>query len=107
MKTSTIVILAIAGVGIVYFATRPKTTTLPLGTGSSSSNSLLGQLGAIAGGFIVGAGGTISRPVATGAGGGGGGDSEVSIVKGLDSTNIDAYDAQGDVYGIAGIDYPI
>jgi hypothetical protein len=108
VKTSTILILAAAGVGVVYFVTRPK-TSLPFGSSAatSSTNSLFGQLGALAGGFIVGSGGGgFSRPVSSGAGGGsGGGDNEVAIVRGLDSANIDAYDAQGDVYGIAGLDY--
>ena len=109
MKTSTVLVIALAGVAIVYVVTRPKTSTLPLSTGTTSTNSLLGQLGALAGGLIVGAGGTVSRPTATAAGSNGGGGLSESELKSLDSTNIDAYDAQGTtttpVYGIAGLDY--
>lgn len=117
MKTSTALILAGAGVLVVYVLTR-KTTTVPLTTAGASS-SVWGSLGQLLGGAILGAGGSIRSASSPGAvtnsssysspGIGSNGDSEVAIVRSLDAGGISAYDAQGTsdapVYGIAGIDY--
>jgi len=115
VKTSTALILAAAGVVVVYFVTRPKTPALSTALGSKPSSGF-GALGQILGGFVLGAGGSVTKTsspnvVTTSSGGSSGysGDTEVQIVKSLDSGGISAYDAQGTsdapVYGIAGIDY--
>ncbi len=114
MKTSTALILAGAGVLVVYVISR-KSTALPL-TAANPSTSILGGLGQLLGGAILGAGGTVRAPSSPGVvtssssysapGIGSNGDSEVAIV---DAGGISSYDAQGTadapVYGIAGLDY--
>lgn len=121
MKLSTGIILGVAGVGVVYLVTRPKTPPLTLGA-TTAPTSLLGGLGQFLGGAILGAGSSLSRPSSPGAvssssssasnntvGVGGNGDSEVAIVKSLDAGGISSYDAQSTddapVFGIAGLDY--
>lgn len=117
MKTSTALILAGAGVLVVYVISR-KSTALPL-TAANPSTSILGGLGQLLGGAILGAGGTVRAPSSPGVvtssssysapGIGSNGDSEVAIVRSLDAGGISSYDAQGTadapVYGIAGLDY--
>lgn len=116
MKTSTILIVAGAGVLVLYVVMR-KSTPLPAAS-VSGSTSLFGAAGQFLGGILSGTG-TVHAPSSPGAvtnssgymqpGIGSSGDSEVSIVKSLDAGGISSYDAQGTsdapVYGIAGIDY--
>jgi hypothetical protein len=125
VKTSTIIILGVAGVGVLYLATRPSSSLSSLSTGKTTNASFLGQIGQVLGGAIVGAGGTVTKPSSAGVGSSGssssssGGINDSSLVNAsnqsafnvnlLDSSGIDSYDAQGTpdapVYGIAGIDY--
>jgi hypothetical protein len=117
MKTSTLIIIGGAGVAVVYLATRPTTPAVPLGYGvPTSTNSLLGNLGAFLGGAIVGGGGVAKAPASIGTVSSGS-SSSASVSQGitpqevasLDAANVAAYDAQGSpdapVYGVAGIDY--
>lgn len=117
MKTSTALILAGAGVVVLFVLTR-KSTSLPASTFGSSQTTLLGGLGQLLGGAILGAGGTIRTASSPGVvtssstyapGVGSNGDSEVAIVRSLDAGGIASYDAQGSpdapVFGIAGVDY--
>lgn len=117
MKTGTALILAGGGLVAVYFLTRP--TTPPLlgigGTKPTTTNSVLGGIGALLGGFVSSANGTTQK---TFTGPSSGGSSSISPsnagitpqeVKSLDSQNVADYDAQATpsdpVYGIAGLDY--
>lgn len=118
MKTSTVFILAGAGILAVFVLTR-KSTPLPLSGQANAQSSLFGSLGQLLGGAILGANGTLrtaSSPAAvtgtssySATGVGANGDSEVAIVGSLDAGGISAYDAQASsgspVYGIAGLDY--
>lgn len=60
MKTSTAILLAVAGVAVVFIATRSSAPRLPVGTTSSSASSAIGGLGAFFGGLIANGGGAIS-----------------------------------------------
>lgn len=117
MNTGTALILAGAGVGVIYFITRPTTPPL-LGIGSTSlttSTSLGSGLGALLGSFVSSANGGTQK---TFSGPSSGSSTSISAtnsgitpqeVKELDTQNVADYDAQATpdqpVYGIAGIDY--
>jgi hypothetical protein len=114
MKTSTLLIVAGAGLVVVYVLTR-KSTPLPA-TSMGAPTSLFGAAGQLLGGLL--SGGVLRAPSSGGItnssgymqpGVGSNGDSEVAIVRSLDAGGISSYDAQGTsdnpVYGIAGLDY--
>jgi hypothetical protein len=116
VKTSTVLIVAGAGVLVLYVLMR-KSTPLPAAS-VSGSTSLFGAAGQFLGG-ILSSGGMVRSASSPGAvtgtssysatGVGYNGDSEVAIVRSLDAGGISSYDAQGSadapVYGIAGLDY--
>ena len=60
MKTSTAIILAAAGVAVLFIATRSSAPRLPVGTTTSSSSAALGGLGSFFGGLIASGGGALS-----------------------------------------------
>lgn len=119
MNWGTGLILAGAGVGVVYFVTRPKTTPL-LGIGGTTKTTTTGNLvgsalGALLGTYVSSANGGTQK---TFSGPSSGSTTSISAtnagitpqeVAALDAQNVADYDAQATpdnpVYGIGGIDY--